>query len=787
MAGTAPGNTTQANTAQKSTAPKKSRSFHLFGRKKDKIAPPVPQQKSSVTPPSAGRRRRYAITPAQGREIPQILENLRKGEDEQRAERPQREQKILEKRKWFEEQMLLRKKEKEEEREQEKVEAKRAHRDMVLKSRVEDLNRLEGRAKELEDKAKDVGTELDNVKKASIAIKGTTHTSNAKKDMKSVEERMSAAEKEIESLSAEYTEVRVLGIGKYDNVIEGLKKKKEDTEKEKAAAEGRIARSTEARARLEAYAKDPKVMKLIRKIAGLNASATGNDVFQLLPQNQTPGNGNPPPTPPQPPTRREQAKAFFKRLWEFLTNHKEDLQGAADNINGVMAGIFDFAGSNKGGTGSSVLGAANSFFGAILNVIEGWKTFSKMRDEDTDRRSRPNADDKGLDGQTIWRRFREGLGKVVDTLSSIAGIGDGIVSVIGIDPVSSIIGIVTNSASLVMQCIKVLDNALRSRGVEERKKRIRQKMLYKQEKYGKNPDLSDVVPYFTLPAKARSKAVEEKRKDLRAKLAKDVEELKLQAGQTPQAIAKETEINTNTSGVKFKDTEVHYDKSYTTLSQKIMAEKKWKRTQSDLSYEKRKAYKKRILLMEALDLLNQYYLEDQERDRQRKGRRAGYAETVKAGVSVGANIMKLIGHLTAAFSGGMGEALTLAGGIVDVANNVGSLVQSGVQKAYAHASQRNGHNNDKALRRNELALTLFESVKDLTNGDSYGWDTSAGSFNNLDKVEDYRMKSGADRITSFAGMIEGVDLDIEAAMQTQNRDSMLKLLSASFSQSQEVE
>lgn len=782
MAGTTQGNTTQGNTAQKSTAPKKSRSFHLFGRKKDKKVPPVPQQKSSMTPPSAGRRRRNAITPAQGREIPQILENLRKGEDEQRAESPQRKQKILEKRKWFEEQMLQRKKEKEEEREQEKVEAKRAHRAMVLKSRVEDLNRLEDRAKDLEKKAEGVGKELDNVKEASIAIKGTTHTSNAKDDMKSVEERMSAAEKEIESLSAEYAEVRVLGIGKYDNVIEGLKKKKEDTEKEKNAAKGRIARSTEARARFEAYAEDPKVIKLIRKIASLNTSATGNDAF-LLPQNQTPGNGNPTPTPSQAPTRREQAKAFFSRLWDFLTNHKEDLQGAADNINSVMAGIFEFAGSKKGGTGSSVLGAANSFFGAILNAFEGWKTFTKMRHEDTDRRSRLNADEKGLDGQTIWRRVREGLGKVVDTLS---GFADGIGSVIGIDLVSSIIGIVTNSANLLLQCIKIADNAVRGRGVEERKKRIRQKMLYKQEKYGKNPDLKDVVPYFTLPAKARSKAVEEKRKDLRAKLAENVEDLKLQANASQtnpaQAIAKETK--TSTTGVKFKDTEEYYGDSYATLSQKIMAEKKWKRTQSDLSDEKKKAYKKRILLMEALDLLNQYYLEDQERDRQRKGRRAGLAETAKAVVSVGANIMKLIGHLTAAFSGGTSEALALAGGIVDVANNVGSLVQTGVQKAYAHASERNGHNNDKALRRNELALTLFESVKDLTSGDSYGWDSS--KFNNLDKVEDYRMKSGADRITSFAGMIEGVDLDIEAAMQTQNRDSMLKLLSASFSQSQEV-
>lgn len=350
------------STAAKSTAPKKSRSFNLFGRrkKKEEKAPAAQQQEQNVSPPSAGRKRRNALTPAQAREAQEMLKRQRELEQAKLAHN------VMLKRSWFADQMRQREKEKEEEQEREraekeKVKAEHAHNVMVMRSRFEDQQKF----KEISESAK---TDFEQVKTKSDEIKGITHTGSVGIQMQSLKETMAGAEKKLAILQGAKSELYKWRGSEFEPVVKELEDKKKSAEEAKAAAEGRIARSTEARARFEKHAKSKKVMKLIRKIASLHSGGAGNNVFEMLPQDvqanrnpPAPPNGNP-PVRQQAPSTKEKAKAFFSRLWEFFTNFKEDLQGAADNINGIVADCFDFADLKAGSIGTGTIGAANSFF-----------------------------------------------------------------------------------------------------------------------------------------------------------------------------------------------------------------------------------------------------------------------------------------------------------------------------------------------------------------------------------------------------------------------------------------
>ena len=98
----------QGSTATKSTDPKKRSSFHLFGRrkKKEEKTPASQQQGQSASPPSAGRKRSNALTPAQARETQEMLKRQRELEQAKLAHN------VMVKRSWFADQMRQRENEK---------------------------------------------------------------------------------------------------------------------------------------------------------------------------------------------------------------------------------------------------------------------------------------------------------------------------------------------------------------------------------------------------------------------------------------------------------------------------------------------------------------------------------------------------------------------------------------------------------------------------------------------------------------------------------------------------
>ena len=225
------------STTTKSTTPKKSSSFNLFGRrkKKEEKAAAAQQQDKSASPPSTGRKRSNALTPAQAREAQEMLKRQRELEQAERAH------KVMVKRSWFEDQMRQRETEKEEEQERERAEkekatAERAHKVMVRRSQYEDLTRRVKKGEEFEALSESIEQVFDKIKTDSDSIKGTTHTVAVQGQMKAIEDKMDIASQSFEKVTGEFIEVRGVPGVDYDTVKTRLEDKKKSAEEAKAAA-----------------------------------------------------------------------------------------------------------------------------------------------------------------------------------------------------------------------------------------------------------------------------------------------------------------------------------------------------------------------------------------------------------------------------------------------------------------------------------------------------------------------------------------------------------------------
>ena len=401
-------------------------------------------------------------------------------------------------------------------------------------------------------------------------------------------------------------------------------------------------------------------------------------------------------------------------------------------------------------------GGIFNIFGALTNVFKAWNTFANMAKKDYDMRER--GDKK--DAADRWQDARNGLQTVVDLLNSVLGTAGTFTA----DAVSATLGIISNCATMFMKLIAIADSSARIHGVNKRKKALREQIQKKREKYESEKDMES-AGYYDLPDKfGVARKIKAKRRELREKLAGQ----KLSNGAN---VATEKNVS-EVSDAKFRHISKSYGGDYTTLSDKIIEEKEWRREGESganaASMEDRTIYKRRLHMMEALELLERFYEEDQAQNRQIKILGHALEESITESVSMAGNL----GKISVVGAG--------AGAICSVAASTYKAVSSFTKFAVGKIRGAMGHDNDKAFRRNEMAMTMFNSVEGLTNTQKYGLE--GGVAGSVDQVQDMYLDSAAERLHHVRGMMTGLDVHLDPLMTAENKGEFIASLSSAFSE-----
>lgn len=381
-----------------------------------------------------------------------------------------------------------------------------------------------------------------------------------------------------------------------------------------------------------------------------------------------------------------------------------------------------------------------------------------------------------------WRVIREAISGALDVIQEGAeclGLVGTFVPIVG--PILSVIG---SGAGLVQSTINVLDSGARTLRLRSEKKKFWERMEEKKKKYESKKDFES-AGYYNLGKdffKSSETAIEEKRERLRDQIveydiAKSVIENK-KSDKDLKNIKRAKKVNGKNmiGNIQVKDTKVVYGNYFTKLSSEIMDEKDKKKEDKD---------KRKLHMMEALDMVEKYYILNQAQKRQKKKLRD---ESIDMGLGLlgfAGDLTELIGEAGAAVSGGLSLSMSVIGKAASIASSGINIVKGIYSDIHEERSKKNGHLNDKKLRRNEMALTLMNSVNSVMKTE-YGWQDKEETFK-LDFIPDTKVFTASDNLEVFDETLTGVDINLQDLIGAESKREFMDVLSASFSQEQEVD
>lgn len=648
--------------------------------------------------------------------------------------------------------------------------------------RKQEISSKKGSFEKIYDKA---GSTLDEVQKESeeVGKADITHTASMQGKVQLHQGKLSMVENACGVLDSNYSVLEYdQGTG-YRGRMERLRKKLGETKAFSGHAVHKAEKSAAARSRYQKETQNARLMRMVKKIAELGQEGDLGE-FQLIPGLKAPAAA---PQPQQDQTGaagqtgqdastgqtgntqaqqpEEEKKSLFWRGQENATKladgydeHADFWVSLASDINDTIFNHFDLFDFDKKGvkTSNTALGGVFGVFGALCSAFKTWNTFVNMMKKDYDMRGRGEK----KDAADRWQDAREGLEAIVDLINDTLGaIGN-----FGGDMLSGIIGIISNCATLFMKCIAVADSSARIAGVNHRKNDLWDQIQKKREKYESEKDMES-AGYYDLPNKiGAARKIKAKRRELREKLAGQ----KLSTGEN---VATEKNLS-EVSDKKFHHISKSYGDDYTTLSDKIIAEKERRKEgesgENAAALEDRTTYKRRLHMMEALELLERYYEEDQAQNRQIKILSHALEESAVESVNMAGNLAKV-----SVVGAGVGTIISVATSTYSVVSSVTRFTTEKIRGAM-------GHDNDKSFRRNEMAMTMFNSVEGLINTPKYGLE--GGVVGSVDQVQDMYLDSAAERLHHVRGMMAGLDVHLDPLMTAGNKGEFIASLSSAFSE-----
>ena len=551
----------------------------------------------------------------------------------------------------------------------------------------------------------------------------------------------------------------------FQDRLKALQDKNENAKKFFVDAKDKVEKYKGYRDEFEAETQNKRLMRLVRKISLLGAQGAA--------ANQTPGavlkSGN---IQAVAPKYSEDDKTKKEEVDEFYSEHAEVWKGAANSITDFVHNHLDLSGKKKDGsaadTSDKVFGVFWGFIDSLIAAFQAWNTFSRMYKRDKNRDLMEGEGQK--DHADRWQDARVGMEKIVGVITSVLGT---IGTVAGTGP-GAILGIISNCAVLFMKCITIADSGSRAHGINKRKWRLWKTIEEKRKKYldeaaGGDQDAQEAADALDVNQWYRTRAggINKKRAELREKLANN-DDMKLSSG-THIATSRQQHVGKGWLG---KDVTVY--EGYDNLYNKIDQEKQKRYESLDSGQIKRgktedKKQKKKIRLMEALQLIEQYYEEDQAQNKHFKMIAHALEESATESLDMVANLANL-----SVIGDNIGKIIKVATAAYGLVRDVGAWVVNHIRDAA-------GHGEIKGINRKEMASNMYSSIEGMLSMD-YGWDGNDFLSENIDKVVNYRVESGARRLKHMRGMMTGLDVHLEPLMTAGNKSALVDSLASSFSQ-----
>lgn len=444
-------------------------------------------------------------------------------------------------------------------------------------------------------------------------------------------------------------------------------------------------------------------------------------------------------------------KITKNKVAEWLSERKEEISLAVDSSKAIIDDENGFAEAYNSKSemidkGSGIVGATFGVYGALKKTISCLTSAVKYIADKRERKKRGDGSDSWNER---WRKFKSVYSRILDIVDDISNV----VAPIKELPVFSV---VISALKVARGLVNTLDGGIRMGVLISQKKKLWDKMEEKKKKYESRDEDKYAVQYYDLNKKSHKiNAVREKRDALREALS---------------GIS-----NANTSKTKTKNKIENVESiakvgDFTKLSEEIVNERK-----NNEKEKKKGEAKKRIRLMEALEILNQYYTLNEAHDRQIKVFAHGAKEAVAEGIRFTTGLVEIC-------SGGIAFPATRA---VNLLVTGAETMHSLISFAHKKFSGADGREEAKKNRRKEMAETLVNSL-DLVTTPEYGFESAQAKFN-LDGVADYKLPTINNSLQSFDETLFGVDINLNELVLSKTKEDLVNVLSASFSEEQEVE
>ena len=401
-----------------------------------------------------------------------------------------------------------------------------------------------------------------------------------------------------------------------------------------------------------------------------------------------------------------------------------------------------------------------------------------------------------MDTQEKVLRIRGGFEKLLDL---IGGIVDGAGPFISMVPfLGTCISLLQNAGGVAKDSMEVFFAGKYRMVVSDSMVKLKNRLKYKREKLEKREDSKADAELFTLDDYS-NKGILNKRRELLAKVG-----AQMQIAKSDEEVAANQYHGRNplTRFMNMVDTGLFHRKDkenaatgFSAVNQKL-AEHMWrvKKEERDKAQNKpagaqpaayNAAYKSRIHAMEALDILNEYEVENALAHRQNLKLRSNGFDSASNTAKLAGNVLKLSGEICAATgvgaAGGGGLVITSTviktmAGLAEVSKKAGGLVNSKLEKH----SQRG---KNKAYVRNEMGTALYEKMDVLSSimKENENWITGADE-KAAPETQDYVISKVKNDFDYIVGVRRGSDMKVSSIQSAGSREEIIDSLSSAFSQ-----
>lgn len=388
---------------------------------------------------------------------------------------------------------------------------------------------------------------------------------------------------------------------------------------------------------------------------------------------------------------------------------------------------------------------------------------------------------KIIDKQENVLLFRDFFGKALDLIGNVIDFAGPWIDMVPF--LGSCLAILQNAGGIAKASMELVFAGKNRYTVHQSKKKLKERLAQKKKAcleghHGMDSTLFDITDFSEEGIRKRREFLLEY-VGLHTGINKNQKEI--EANQFSGTNFYETSLNWLDTKVFNRKSKENVASGYGEVNEKLAAKmwetKKAHREKTDTSVKEHDEYKSKIHAMEALDLLNEYEVENALAHRQNLKMRTNGFDLATSATKLVGNVLKLSGEIctatgVGALAGGSllvtGSTIKTVVGLIEATKGVGSFLNERLE----NNSQRG---KNKEYVRNEMGTALFEKMDVLA--------TIFGDNKTIkEDTKDFAIAKMKNDFDYIVGVRKGSDMRVSSIMKANTRGEIIDSLSSIFSQ-----